>query len=83
MGAKTEDVVAGIHISFAKRISGLVPKEKKCYVLQGGVARNSGIADAISDVLGVQLNIPPEPQLVNAIGAIEYGWSESLSFTSA
>jgi predicted CoA-substrate-specific enzyme activase len=37
--------------------------------LTGGVAKNEGVARALGDRLGVALYIPPEPQIIGALGA--------------
>ncbi|MGO3019039.1 MAG: acyl-CoA dehydratase activase, partial [Anaerococcus sp.] len=47
--AKLEDVVAGIHVSVAKRVSGLVKRigVKEDVAMVGGVAQNSGVVRAL------------------------------------
>jgi len=67
-GAKKEDVAAGLHRAFARRIAELVPEATRIVAI-GGVARNASMVRALSDQLGVRLNVPHEPQLVNALGA--------------
>lgn len=66
------DVVAGMHNSFARRISHMIP-ECGSVVLIGGVVKNSGIVAALSDILDCEILLPPEPQIVNALGAALYG----------
>lgn len=66
------DVVAGMHNSFARRISHMIP-ECGSVVLIGGVVKNSGIVSALSDMLDCEILLPPEPQIINALGAALYG----------
>ncbi len=35
----------------------------------GGVAKNEGVVRALEDRLGVKMFIPPEPQIIGALGA--------------
>ena len=67
-GAKKEEVAAGLHYALARRISELVPDAKKIVAI-GGVARNRSMLVMLSVILGRKLVVPPEPQLVNALGA--------------
>lgn len=67
-GAQREEVAAGLHLALARRIAELVPEAKRIVAI-GGVAKNRSIIGALRDVLGVDLDVPPKPQLVNALGA--------------
>lgn len=71
-GYAMEDVIAGMHYTFARRIAELVP-EAENIMLIGGVAKNRGLVKALSETLGRQPHVPAEPQIVNAVGALEYG----------
>jgi len=70
-GAKLEDVITGLNYSFARKVAEMVP-ECKNVVLVGGVAKNRGFARALSSMLNASLLLPPEPQLINALGAALY-----------
>jgi predicted CoA-substrate-specific enzyme activase len=70
-GRSQADVVAGMHRAFARRISELVP-EVGSVVLIGGGARNQGLVDELSTLLGIEVHVPDKPSFVNALGAIEY-----------
>lgn len=72
-GYKIEEVIAGMHYAFARRISELVPADSENIVLIGGVVKNKGVVTALSDILSKTLKIPKEPQIINAIGAAKYG----------
>jgi predicted CoA-substrate-specific enzyme activase len=67
-GARMEDVASGLHHALARRISELVPEADRIIVV-GGVAKNTSMTMALSEVLGKKLDVPREPQLVNALGA--------------
>lgn len=70
-GKPLGDIVAGAcqamvrrQVSLLKKV-GLDGKTMFC----GGVAKNIGIAKILEQQLGVQVFIPPEPQIVGAMGA--------------
>ncbi len=70
-GYSKEEVVAGMHYAFARRISFMVP-EAETIVLIGGTVKNEGMVSALRDILKKEILIPPEPQIVNALGALVY-----------
>jgi (R)-2-hydroxyacyl-CoA dehydratese activating ATPase len=66
-----EDIIAGIHASMVSRIMGLLKRlgvEREVAVV-GGVARNKGLVDIMEKELGFKVLVPPEPELVAALGA--------------
>ncbi len=64
-------IIRGLHDSIADRILGMVSRVgiEEEVTLTGGVAKNEGVARALADRLGVALYIPPEPQIIGALGA--------------
>jgi predicted CoA-substrate-specific enzyme activase len=69
-GISKEDILAGVHKALAGKIFALAEKvgvEEPC-AISGGGGLNIGLIKRIED-LGVQLLVPPQPQLVNALGA--------------
>lgn len=64
-------IIHGLHDSIADRILGMVSRVgiEEEVTLTGGVAKNEGVARALADRLGVALYIPPEPQIIGALGA--------------
>jgi predicted CoA-substrate-specific enzyme activase len=69
-GFSKEDILAGVHSSLASKISALVVRlglEEPC-AISGGGGLNVGLVKRIEE-LGFQLLVPPQPQLVNALGA--------------
>ena len=70
-GVAVEDILAGVHVALAEKVSALVGKVglvEKC-AMTGGGALNVGLVRRIEEKLGVELLVPPEPQLVTALGA--------------
>lgn len=70
-GYSKEEVIAGMHYAFARRISFMIP-EGETIVLIGGTVKNNGMVSALRDILKKDILMPPEPQIVNALGALEY-----------
>lgn len=70
-----EDIAAGLVTSIAQRVAVMAKRVglKRNIVLVGGVAKNAGIKAALSKELGVDLAVPPEPQITGALGAALYG----------
>ena len=70
-GVPLDDILAGVHIALAGRISSLVDRvglEEAC-VISGGGALNIGLIRRLEEKLGVVLLVPEQPQMVNALGA--------------
>jgi predicted CoA-substrate-specific enzyme activase len=70
-GYSKEEVIAGMHYAFARRISFMVP-EAENVVLIGGTVKNEGMVSALRGILKKKVMIPDEPQVINALGALEY-----------
>jgi predicted CoA-substrate-specific enzyme activase len=69
-GISKEDILGGVHKALAARISALAGKvglEEPC-AISGGGGLNIGLIKRLEE-LGVQLLVPPQPQLINALGA--------------
>lgn len=66
-----EVIIRGLHDSIADRILGMVNRVgiEEEVTLTGGVAKNEGVVRALEDRLGVKMYIPPEPQIIGALGA--------------
>ncbi|MDO8687501.1 MAG: acyl-CoA dehydratase activase [Dehalococcoidales bacterium] len=77
-GISKEDIVAGVHKALADKLSALVDRvglEKEC-AISGGGGLNIGLIKKLEQKLGVQLVVPPLPQLTNALGAAVIGEEE-------
>jgi (R)-2-hydroxyacyl-CoA dehydratese activating ATPase len=71
-GEELEDILYGIHRAIADRTMGLVNRLggiEQEVVMAGGVAKNIGVVKALENVMGTSIRIPPEPQVVSALGA--------------
>ncbi len=66
-----EVIIRGLHDSIADRVLGMVTRVgmEEEVTLSGGVAKNQGVVRALEERLGVKLFIPPEPQIIGALGA--------------
>ncbi len=70
-GTSVNDILAGVHLSLANKISSLVDRLgliMDCAITGGG-ALNAGLIKAIEEKLGFKLLLPDKPQFVNALGA--------------
>ncbi len=70
-GYSKEEVIAGMHYAFARRISFMIP-DAESIVLIGGTVKNEGMVGALQDILKKNVRIPEEPQIINALGALKY-----------
>ena len=70
-GEKRADILKAVFDSIASKTKALLTaiKLKEDVVFVGGVARNVGMVKALSDVLGVPVHVPENPDIVIAIGA--------------
>lgn len=70
-GAERADIVAGLHRAIAKRVGAMVRRigANPTIAFAGGVAKNSGVKCALEEALNISLMVPPEPQIVGALGA--------------
>lgn len=69
-GVPVEDILAGVHKALAGKISALIDRVglmEPCAV-SGGGGLNIGLIKRLEE-LGIKLLVPPQPQLVNALGA--------------
>ncbi len=70
-GRDPRDVLAGLHEAIAARVFTLLRKVgvEPDFVIAGGIAKNAGVVRRIERKLGLAALIPPEPQIVGAVGA--------------
>lgn len=69
-GIPKEDILAGVHKALARKIAALADKvgiEEPC-AISGGGGLNIGLIKELEG-LGMHLLVPPQPQIVNALGA--------------
>ncbi len=70
-GHRGEEIIRGIHEAISRRIFRMTKRLRVRgeITFSGGVAKNRGIAKALRNLFGMELNIPQEPQVVGALGA--------------
>ena len=70
-GAEVADIARGIHRAISDRTVSLAERVgiRTDVVMTGGVAKNIGVVSCIEQKLGKKLLLPPEPQIVGALGA--------------
>ncbi len=78
-GFSKEEVIKGVHFAFARRIAQLIPSDAKKIALIGGTVKNQGVVDALEKILDKTAYVPSEPQIVNAVGAVEYYLAKDIS----
>ncbi len=74
-GRSVENILRGIHQSLATRALALLKRVgiEPEVTFVGGVARQQGMVVALEETLGMKVNVPGEPELVNALGAAVLG----------
>jgi len=70
-GVHKEDILAGACDALASRVVSLMGRSKmeKDLVISGGIAKNVGVTKRVQERLGLEAKIPPEPQIIGALGA--------------
>lgn len=65
------DILWGLHLSVARRVGAMARGigVRPPVMMSGGVAKNVGMLRALEQTLGTPLLVPPEPQLMGALGA--------------
>lgn len=78
-GIKREDIIRGVHNSVVSRAAGLLYRTKlePDFVLTGGVAKNSGVVEALERELKVNVLVSEYAQLTGAIGAALLAWEQA------
>jgi len=71
MGERIEDISAGLFRAIAKRVGAMYSRlgSPVPLVFTGGVAKNSGVVDALKELFGTDIIIPEVPEIVGAFGA--------------
>ncbi|MFH1651725.1 MAG: BadF/BadG/BcrA/BcrD ATPase family protein, partial [Chloroflexota bacterium] len=82
-GIPKEDILAGVHRALADKIVALSQRVglEPDAAVSGGGGRDTGLIQELEARLGLKLLVPPQPQLVNALGAAiiaeDFGGGES------
>src|SRR5579864_5142737 len=70
-GKRAEDIMGGVHLAIAKRTLSLARRLtiEPEITMTGGVARNTGMVQALETVLGQKLHVSPDAHFMGAVGA--------------
>jgi len=70
-GEDSRRVALGLHQAIVDRVCGMIRRVgiEERFVFAGGVAHNPCLQRLFSEALGVPLSVPPDPQIVGALGA--------------
>jgi len=81
-GKKIPDIINALHHSLAKRVASLAKSIEVAedVVMTGGVAKNSGVFNALSKALSIQMKAIDgmDPQIMGAMGAALYAQEKSI-----
>jgi len=79
-GEKKENIIAGVHKSVASKALALAYRSviEEDLVMSGGVAMNSGVVKAVSELTGMNIKVAENPQTVGALGAALFAYEEAL-----
>jgi predicted CoA-substrate-specific enzyme activase len=79
-GMAKPDILNGLHEAISKRVLVLLKSVgiRDKFVITGGIARNVGVVARIGEkVGGIEVNIPPEPMIVGALGAALFAFDRA------
>lgn len=70
-GVNRQNIALGVHLSILNRILSLIGRTgyEEEIVFSGGVAKNKCMTSMLTKRLGLQIQVPPEPQIIGAVGA--------------
>jgi len=70
-GRSKLDIISGIHEAIGRRMHSMINQAgmKPPVVMSGGVAKNVGVVRVLERLLETKIIVPPEPQIVGALGA--------------
>ncbi|MBF0529203.1 MAG: 2-hydroxyglutaryl-CoA dehydratase [Deltaproteobacteria bacterium] len=70
-GRPLADIGNGLHVAIVQRVAAMVQRlgVRLQVTMTGGVAKNNGLVAAMKNNLGVNINVPLEPQIIGALGA--------------
>jgi predicted CoA-substrate-specific enzyme activase len=80
-GRSKVDILAGVHESIGRRMVSMVRRVgvRPKVGMSGGVAKNPGVVRVLERLLGTPIVVPPEPQIVGALGAALFALDETAS----
>ncbi len=81
-GHPRELIIRGLMDSIASRIAGMIHRVGLVppVMLTGGVAKNTGVSQALKQKLNVDIEVPEEPQMIGALGAALIAMDEAQKY---
>jgi len=76
-GVKVPDIVKGAFHSVVKRVTEMDPLAGRVVATGGVVAHNRIVVELLSEAIGSEVMIPPDPQVSGALGAAIYAMENS------
>ncbi|MEW6181915.1 MAG: acyl-CoA dehydratase activase [Bacillota bacterium] len=75
-GVRRSEIALGLCAAVAERVAALVHRVGlgEEVTMTGGVAKNKCVVEGVSQRLGVRVAVPPEPQIIGALGAALLAW---------
>lgn len=66
-----ENIIRGLHDAIALRTGSMLKRigVEEPVAMSGGVAKNAGVVRSLAEKLGCGIYVPPEPQIIGALGA--------------
>ncbi len=79
MGTNKVDIIRGLHDAVSLRVFGMLNKIrfKKDLVMVGGVAKNIGVVSSLKSMIGLDILVPENPQIVGALGAAIFAYNSA------
>lgn len=75
-GIPKNAIISGLYESIARRTLSLLSaiRVQPAVVMSGGVAKNKKLVKVIEQIIGSKIIVPPEPQIIGALGAAYIAW---------
>jgi (R)-2-hydroxyacyl-CoA dehydratese activating ATPase len=75
-----ENIIRGLHDAIALRTVGMLKRigVEGPVAMSGGVAKNRGVVGSLAEKLTCGIYVPPEPQIVGALGAALIAWDSLM-----
>ncbi|WP_406676540.1 acyl-CoA dehydratase activase [Moorella sp. ACPs] len=70
-GRPVAEIIKGLHNAIAQRVVAMAQRAgwEEPVAMTGGVAKNLGVVKSLEEYLGTSIRIPPDPQIIGALGA--------------
>ncbi|PRR75811.1 acyl-CoA dehydratase activase [Neomoorella humiferrea] len=70
-GRPVPEIIKGLHNAIAQRVVAMAQRAgwEEPVAMTGGVAKNLGVVKSLEEQLGASIRVPPDPQIIGALGA--------------